>query len=403
EEIEWTARQPGFQAWAGYPLLFRGELLGVLDVVFPRPIGADEFEQLEVFAYQAATVIQSARLYTELQRLKDRLEVENAYLQEEIRSGWGFEEIVGDSPALRSVLGRVRQVAPTDSTVLLLGETGTGKELVARAIHALSPRRGRPFVKVNCGGLPSGLVESELFGHERGAFTGAVQRRIGRFELADRGTLFLDEVGELPLEAQVKLLRVLQEQEFERVGSSRPTRVDVRLVAATNRDLAAAVAAGTFRADLFFRLNVFPIRMPALRERPTDIPLLAQHFLAASARRLGKQLAGVSREGMRRLLGYSGPGNIRELQNVVERACILATGPVVEIGEELAAVPPRRSPPPAGLTTLAEMERAHIARVLEETGGRIQGEGGAAAILGLHPNTLRSRMDRLGIGRSALR
>jgi transcriptional regulator with GAF, ATPase, and Fis domain len=310
---------------------------------------------------------------------------------------------VGESPALRAVLRKVQQVASVETTVLLTGEIGTGKELVARALHQGSPRRDRPLIKVNCGAIPQGVLESELFGHEKGAFTGALQRRIGRFELADKGTLFMDEVGELPLDTQVKLLRVLQEHEFERVGSHHTLRVDVRLVAATNRDLGQEVAAQRFRADLFYRLNVFPIRVPPLRERPSDLPLLVRHFLAQFQRKLAKPLRTVTPESMTRLERYPWPGNIRELQNVLERACVLSPGPVVEIVDELRPAAAGESAPAApavlqdAIVTLEESERIHIRQALSATAGRIHGPDGAAALLGINPSTLRSRMKKLGI------
>jgi transcriptional regulator with GAF, ATPase, and Fis domain len=289
-----------------------------------------------------------------------------------------------------------------ETTVLLTGETGTGKELIARAIQALGTRKDRPLVKVNCGAIPQGVVESELFGHEKGAFTGALQRRIGRFELADRGTLFMDEVGELPLDTQVKLLRVLQEREIERVGSATSIAVDVRLVAATNRDLEREVAEGRFRADLFYRLNVFPVRIPPLRERPSDIPLLVRHFLAHFQRKLAKPLRSMDPASLEQLQRYAWPGNIRELQNVLERACVLATGPVVKLAEPLRGPPGRGASAPASapITTLEESERAHIRRALAAAKGRVHGPRGAAAVLGINPSTLRSRMQKLGIGPS---
>jgi formate hydrogenlyase transcriptional activator len=282
--------------------------------------------------------------------------------------------------------------------VLILGETGSGKELFARAIHSRSRRSGRPLVKVNCGAIAPGLVESELFGHVRGAFTGAIEKRIGRFELAHGGTILLDEIGELPLDAQVKLLRVLQEQEFEPVGSSRTVRVDVRVIAATNRDLDLAVREGRFRADLLYRLNVFPIRIPPLRERRDDVPLLVSLFVSALARRLGKPLRGFSAGGMDRLVAYGWPGNVRELQNVVERAAILASGPVLDVeGAFASAVETSPGPHHGAPETLDTIQREHITAVLKRTGGIVEGTRGAAAILGLHPNTLRSRMRKLGI------
>jgi formate hydrogenlyase transcriptional activator len=384
---------------AAYPLDFRGELLGSIGYAARRKIDLHEFELLGIFADQAAIAIKSAYLFRELDRHKDRLQVENAYLQDEIRVDSGFEHIVGESPALRTVLRKVRQVAAVETTVLLTGETGTGKELVARAIHEGSPRKDRPLIKINCGAIPQGVVESELFGHEKGAFTGALQKRIGRFELADKGTLFMDEVGELPLETQVKLLRVLQEQEFERVGSTRPMKVDVRLIAATNRDIDREVAEGRFRPDLYYRLNVFPIRIPPLRERPSDIPLLVQHFLAQLQRKLARPLKGVEPRSMEQLQRYAWPGNIRELQNVLERACVLARGPVVSLAEPLRAngstVSPSATVP--SLSTLDESERAHIRRALTAAGGRVHGSDGAAVMLGINPSTLRSRMQKLGI------
>jgi transcriptional regulator with GAF, ATPase, and Fis domain len=287
--------------------------------------------------------------------------------------------------------------------VLLTGETGTGKELIARAIHALSPRKDRPMIKINCGAIPQGVVESELFGHEKGAFTGALQRRLGRFELADKGTLFMDEVGELPLDTQVKLLRVLQEQEFERLGGVRGIKVDVRLVAATNRDLEAEIAGGRFRADLFYRLAVFPIRIPALRERPEDIPLLVRHFLAHFQRKLAKSLKAVTPESMRRLTEYAWPGNIRELQNVMERACVLSRGPTVDVGAALGGSDQAAADamPVADdrLLTLEEHEQAQIRRALEMASGKIHGAGGAAELLGINASTLRSRMEKHGMAR----
>jgi formate hydrogenlyase transcriptional activator len=318
--------------------------------------------------------------------------------RDELTAGRGFEAIVGESAAVRAMLRDIRKVAGVETTVLLMGETGTGKELVARAIHDASPRQGRPLVKMNCGAIPQGLVESELFGHERGAFTGALQRRIGRFEMANKGTLFMDEVGELPTDIQVKLLRVLQEQEFERVGSGHSQQVDVRLVAATNRDLEDEVSAGRFRRDLFYRLNVFPVRIPPLRERASDIPLLVKHFLAQLQRKLAKPLQGVTEDSMRRLQAYPWPGNIRELQNVLERACVMAASPIVDIDDALpVAIIADRTPIHRSVATLDENERAHIRRALAATNGRIHGPRGAATILDINPSTLRSRMEKLGI------
>jgi DNA-binding NtrC family response regulator len=346
-----------------------------------------------------------------LQKLKERLEVENEYLQAEIDATHHTDEMVGTSPALEGVRDQVRRVAGTGATVLILGETGTGKELVARAVHRASPRGHRPLVKVNCASLPASLVESELFGHERGAFTGATAQRRGRFEIADGGTLFLDEVGELPLEVQAKLLRVLQDGELERVGSSATVRFDTRIIAATNRDLLREVSEGRFRRDLYYRLNVFPIEAPALRARSEDIPFLVSFFVTRIARRLGKPAPEVPEDVTRKLMGYTWPGNVRELENVIERAVILTTGKVLAIdpawlvpeGERAS-----RSNAAGGVGTLADgtladAERRHIRLVLDKVEWRIAGRGGAAEQLGLKPSTLRSRMEKLGLKRGLAR
>lgn len=332
---------------------------------------------------------------------------ESIYPQYLPRKEHDFDEILGRSPELLKLLDRVQSAAPTEANVLIVGETGCGKELVARAIHSRSPRRNNPLVKVNCGAIPAGLVESELFGHVKGAFTSASDRRIGRFELANSGTLFLDEVGELPLDTQVKLLRVLQEQEFEPVGSSRTIKINVRIVAATNRDLENGVKSGTFRSDLYYRLNVIPLRVPSLRERKADIPEMAQAFLQQSAERMGKQVQLVTRETMRRLMDYAWPGNIRELQNVIERGVVLSKGSVLHLGRDLLPIevyetgrePAANSSPNTG-DSLEEIQRRHILRVLERAGWVISGPKGAGAILDIHPNTLRSLMNRLGIRRA---
>jgi formate hydrogenlyase transcriptional activator len=392
---DWVRRE-GLESFAGYPLLFRSELVGVLGVFYRQRLTPEQFHSLEVFAAQAAIAIKTAQLFSEVERLNARLTDENTYLQEEFRSDRGFEGIIGTSGAIREVLRLVRLAGPTDACVLLSGESGTGKELIACAVHDLSNRHDRAMIRVNCGAIPSTLVESEFFGHERGAFTGAVARRIGRFELADRSTLFLDEVGDLPLEAQVTLLRVLQEQEFERVGGARPIRVDVRAIAATNRDLSEEVASHRFRPDLFYRLNVMPILVPPLRKRREDIPLLVAHFMAQFQRKLAKPLKNVPNEDMDRLVAYQWPGNIRELQNVIERACILARGPDVEISESLSAADGRAGTS-SEVPTLQEAERAAIGRALEASGGRIEGSKGAAQLLDINPSTLRSRMKQLGI------
>jgi formate hydrogenlyase transcriptional activator len=333
---------------------------------------------------------------------RNRLQQQNLYLREEIESEYNFEEIVGGSTALRQILGKVKQVAPTDSTVLILGETGTGKELIARAVHNFSRRKDKPLIKLNCSALPTGLVESELFGHEKGAFTGATEKRTGRFELADGGTIFLDEVGELPPEVQVKLLRVLQEREFERVGGAKTIRVDVRVIAATNRDLAHAVREGMFRQDLYYRLNVFPLQLPPLRRRVEDIPLLVHYFVGRHAAKVGRAITRVPEEAMQRLVAYEWPGNVRELENVIERAVILSPGPELAVAlEALPAAPPPTPPQAADPAALKDVERQHIVTVLKRTGWRIDGPEGAARVLNMHPNTLRSRMQKLGIRRSA--
>ena len=337
------------------------------------------------------------KMLRETERIKNRLLIEHAYLREEIKIQYNFEEMVGESVAFKRSLQDLHRVALSDVSVLIVGETGTGKELLARAVHDLSRRKDRPLIKLNCGGMSPGLVESELFGHERGAFTGATQRRIGRFELADKGTLFLDEVGELAPDTQVKLLRVLQEGEFERVGSNRTLKVDVRIIAATNRNLQEAVRAGSFRTDLFYRLNVFPIEAPPLRERSSDIPLLTRFFLSKVAKKLGKPSLAVSDATLAFLMSYPWPGNIRELQNIIERAAVLAQGETIEVdesilGHERISAAPRSD-------KLEDMEHGHILGVLTRTGWKIHGEQGAAKILGMNPSTLRSQIKRLGIRR----
>jgi predicted ATPase/transcriptional regulator with GAF, ATPase, and Fis domain/serine/threonine protein kinase len=387
------------------PLVQQGQRTGLLYLennVTAHAFGRQRVDVLEVLAAQAGIALENARLYEELRAMTDRLHAENVYLQEEIRTEHNFEEIVGRSPALLETIASVERVAATDSTVLILGETGVGKELIARAIHSRGGRRDRPLVKVNCGAIAAGLVESELFGHVKGAFTGALQRRVGRFELADGGTILLDEVGELPLDAQVKLLRVLQERELEPVGSSRTVSVDVRVIAATNRDLWAAAREGRFRRDLLYRLNVFPLRVPSLAERRSDVPMLIGFFCKAMAKKLGKTIDGFGRKDMERMVAYPWPGNIRELQNVIERAAILAKGPLLTLdphglGQEVGASGNGHASGDGGGDTLADIGRLHIRRILDGTGGVIEGPRGAARILGLNPNTLRSRLKKLGI------
>jgi PAS domain S-box-containing protein len=334
----------------------------------------------------------------EVQTLRDRLEHENIYLQEELKTVHDFEEIIGHSNALKPILHKIEQVAPTDANVLIQGETGTGKELIARAIHNRSRRKDRPLVKINCAALPTGLIESALFGHEKGAFTGALERKIGRFELADGGTLFLDEIGELEPELQTKLLRVLQEGEFERIGSVTTLSVDVRVIAATNRDLQTAIGEQRFRSDLYYRLAVFPVEVPPLRARGDDIELLVWHFIAKKQAKIGKRIEEVSRSTMGRLAEYDWPGNVRELENVIERAMILSPGPTLMV-DDLLPHPDHPRPRQAESRSMADAERRHILHVLEQCNWVIKGKGNAADRLGLKPSTLHSRMNRLGIRR----
>jgi len=341
--------------------------------------------------------LENSLAFQELAEIKEKLRIEKLYLEDDIRFEQNLGNMVGQSPAFQALLESVRIVAPTDATVLIQGETGTGKELVARAIHEGSPRRERSFVKVNCAAIPATLLESELFGHEKGAFTGALTQKIGRFELADRGTLFLDEVGEIPLELQPKLLRAIQEQEFERLGSNRTIRVNVRIVAATNRDLKAMMEEGRFRSDLYYRLNVFPIRVPPLRERKQDIPLLVRYFAQKFAQRMGKRIDSIPAGAMAALTHYSWPGNIRELQNLIERSVILSRSSVLEITVPEAGLPGVRSMPAAQIRAAAERDR--IMRALRQTRGVVGGPRGAAALLGLKRTTLQSRMKKLGIRR----
>jgi formate hydrogenlyase transcriptional activator len=341
---------------------------------------------------------QLRRQLAEIEELKQRLEKENLYLREELREELGFEKIIGSSDELKYVLFRVRQAAPTDATVLILGETGTGKGMVAHAIHGLSGRKDRPMVMVNCAALPANLIESELFGREKGAFTGAHARQAGRFEVADKGTIFLDEIGEMPLELQSKLLRVLQDGEFELLGSAKTVKVDVRVIAATSRDLKEEVSAGRFREDLFYRINVFPVSIPPLRKRVGDIPQLVRHFVDKYARKIGKKIETVPKDMVKTLQQYSWPGNVRELEHVIERAVIITEGPVLQISDHFQ---PLKAPDAieSSPKDMAAMEREHILRVLRETNWIIGGPRGAASILNIHPSTLRFRIKKLGIQR----
>ncbi|HXJ78159.1 MAG TPA: sigma 54-interacting transcriptional regulator [Candidatus Methylomirabilis sp.] len=403
-DAKWTAH--GFTAVCVLPLISRHRVLGTLGL--SRRDGhvytQDDVQFLTQVASQIAMAVENALAYGEIRDLKDKLAQEKLYLENEIQCDRNFEEIIGASKALRRVLQQVETVAPTDSTVLICGETGTGKELIARAIHNLSRRSQQAFVKLNCAAIPTGLLESELFGHERGAFTGAIAQRIGRFELANRGTVFLDEIGDIPLELQPKLLRVLQEREFERLGSGRTLRSDARLIAATNADLGALVEAQKFRADLFYRLNVFPIQVPPLRERAEDIPLLVRHFVQHFARQMNRTIDTISSDTMERLTRYPWPGNIRELENLIERAVILSAGPALRVPLEdlplrVVAGPVNRQASPR---TLAEAERAHILATVKETKWVLSGPNGAARRLGMNRSTLQFRMKKLGILRPAM-
>ena len=402
-EPEWVRRE-AVRTFAAQPLVFRGEVLGVLAIFDSGVLGESESEWLRVFADHAAVSIANARAFEEIGRLRARLEEENDYLRQEVNEVLGTHGIVGGSAGLRKVLQQIELVAPTEASVLVLGESGTGKELVARAIHDRSPRRGRAMIKVNCGAIAEGLFESEFFGHVKGAFTGALRDRPGRFELADGGTLFLDEIGEVSLAMQVRLLRVLQEQEVERVGDARTRKVNVRIVAATNRDLKREVEAGRFRQDLYYRLSVFPIEIPPLRDRREDIVPLATHFAALAARRMNRPAPRLTRFQADRLVSHSWPGNVRELQNVVERAVILsADGPLrFEVMTSAARGTPSPDAGSRGTVLLTRedlrrQERDSIELALRESRGRVFGRGGAAELLAMKPTTLASRIKALGV------
>jgi formate hydrogenlyase transcriptional activator len=389
---------------AGYvlPLISRNRVFGVVEIAQLKEQVLLDAQFVIQIANQVALIIDNALTYAEIKELKEQLSKEKLYLEDEIRSEQGFEEIIGRSSAIRGVLRKIETVAPTDSTVLIYGETGTGKELVARAIHERSSRNSKAFVKLNCAAIPTGLLESELFGHERGAFTGAIMQRVGRFELANHGTAFLDEIGEIALELQPKLLRVLQEREFERLGSTRTIKTDARLIAATNRNLADCVEEGKFRADLFYRLNIFPIHVPPLRERPEDIPLLVRHFVQHFARRMNRVIDTIPSETMETLVHHSWPGNIRELQNLIEHSVIVSPGPVLRA--PLAGLQSHSVPNQEGTKhrTLEEAERAHILSTLKETKWVISGPRGAAARLEMNRSTLQFRMRKLGIVRPGM-
>ena len=390
----------GVKSVCSVPLIAGNKVWGALNPssTAEQAFGPSEIEYVQQVANQIAVALQNAHAYRQITELKERLAQENRYLEYEVRCANRTDDIIGNSPALKRVLDYAAIVADTDSTVLITGETGTGKERIARMIHGMSQRKERKFVKLNCAAIPTGLLESELFGHEKGAFTGAISQKLGRLELADGGTLLLDEIGEIPLEVQPKLLRVLQDYEFERLGGTKTIHVDVRLIAATNRDLARAVEEKEFRSDLFYRLRVFPLHLPALRERPEDIPMLVRHFAAKSAARLRKRIDTIPEETMDALMHWKWPGNIRELENFVERSVILSQGsrlnaPLEELREEM----PRKSSESG--TTLREKEREHIVEILRQTRGVLSGAAGAAARLGLKRTTLQYKMQRLGITR----
>ena len=410
---EWAKRE-GIVGFGGQPLICKGEVLGVLGVFARTPMVDENLVWLRMIADHAASAIANARAFEEIQRLRSQLELENEYLREEVKVAHAFGDIVGKSSALHKVLAQVELVAPADTSVLVLGESGTGKELVARAIHERSRRSHRPMIRVNCGSIPRDLFESEFFGHVKGAFTGAVRDRAGRFQLADGGTLFLDEVGEIPLELQSKLLRVLQEGTFERIGEERTQQVDVRIIAATNRDLKEDVEEKRFRQDLYYRLSVFPVEVVPLRERVEDIPLLAANFLSQTCRRLGLTKPRLKQRHVKRLQSYGWPGNVRELQNVIERAVIIARGGELHfdlpgsVAEKKVAAPDATANGPdiaEEILTYEELrtrERNNLLAALKKTKGKVSGSGGAAEILGVKSTTLASRLKAMGIERGII-
>lgn len=405
---EWIARPDwiraeGIRGFAGQPMIHRGEVLGVLAVFARQPIATECMGWLRMIADHAAAAINTARAFAEIESLRKRLEMENEYLREEVSGAGAFGDLIGQSAALEAVARQIDLVAPTDSSVLILGESGTGKELVAREIHRRSQRANRPLIKVNCAAIPRELYESEFFGHAKGSFTGALRDRVGRFELAEGGTLFLDEVGEIPLELQAKLLRVLQEGELERVGEERTRRVNVRVVAATNRDLRTEAEAGRFRQDLYYRLSVFPIEVPPLRKRKEDLALLAEHFMESSTRRVGRSKPALTLAAVQRLQQYDWPGNVRELQHVIERAVITSTGNRLNIELPSNSKP---KPPSATITNdqivrteaeIRQIEVDNILSALKACNGKVSGSGGAAELLGMKPTTLYSRIKALRI------
>jgi len=413
QDNSWMARPAwadaeGIKGFGGQPLICKDLVLGVLAVFTRMPLEEEWLTWLRMIADHAAAAISNSRAFEEIEELREQLELENTFLKQEISQSHDFGSIIGQSPPLQQIMQQIDLVAPTDASVLILGESGTGKELVAREIHERSARSHAPLIKVNCASIPRELFESEFFGHAKGAFTGAVKDRAGRFEAANGGTIFLDEVGEIPLEQQVKLLRVLQESKFERVGEEKIRSADVRIIAATNRDLRAAVEAGTFREDLFFRLNVFPLEVAPLRHRKDDIPLLAAHFIESTAQRLGRPSPKLSEAALKRLQSYSWPGNIRELQNIIERGVITSTGDTLRIDLVSLTSPTAHFVPGADLVAndgiltedeMVEMMKKNLTAALDRTGWKIYGPGGTAELLGLRPTTLASRIKKFGLSR----